>query len=66
VGRDLDSRLSGHLGLHSLAVFALLAGMFIGLTEASELTFEATAALRKVRRLPSIIAACFTQAEFWP
>ena len=35
-------------------------------TGAWELSFEATAALRKMRRRPSIIAACFTQAELWP
>ncbi len=35
-------------------------------TEAWELSFEATAALRKMRRRPPIIAACFTQAELWP
>ena len=35
-------------------------------TEARELSFEATAALRKMRRRPSILAACFTQAELWP
>lgn len=35
-------------------------------TEAWELSFEATAALRKMRRRPSIIAACFKQAELWP
>ncbi|MEO6785254.1 MAG: IS630 family transposase [Chthoniobacteraceae bacterium] len=35
-------------------------------TQAWELSFEATAALRKMRRRPSIIAACFSQAELWP
>ena len=35
-------------------------------TQAWELGFEATAALRKMRRRPSIIAACFSQAELWP
>jgi transposase len=35
-------------------------------TQAWELSFEATAALRKMRRRPSILAACFTQAELWP
>jgi transposase len=35
-------------------------------TEAWELSFEATAALRKMRRRPLIIAACFSQAELWP
>ena len=32
-------------------------------TQAWELSFEATAALRRLRRRPSIIAACYTQAE---
>jgi transposase len=31
-----------------------------------ELSREATAALRRMRRRPSIILACFTQAELWP
>jgi transposase len=31
-----------------------------------ELSFEATAALRRMRRRPSIITACYTQAELWP
>jgi len=35
-------------------------------TQAWELSFEATAALRRMRRRPSIIAACYTQAELWP
>ena len=35
-------------------------------TQAWELSFEATSALRKMRRRPSIIAACFSQAELWP
>lgn len=35
-------------------------------TQAWELSFEATAALRRMRRRPSIIAACHTQAELWP
>ena len=34
--------------------------------QAWELSFEATSALRKMRRRPSIIAACFSQAELWP
>ena len=34
-------------------------------TQAWELSFEATAALRRMRRRPSIMAACFTQAELW-
>lgn len=32
-------------------------------TQAWELSFEATAALRRLRRRPTIIAACYTQAE---
>lgn len=35
-------------------------------TQAWELSLEATAALRRMRRRPSIIAACFSQAELWP
>ena len=35
-------------------------------TKAWELSFEASAALRRMRRRPSIIAACYTQAELWP
>ena len=35
-------------------------------TQAWELSFEATHALRRMRRRPSIIAACFSQAELWP
>lgn len=32
-------------------------------TQVWELSFEATAALRRLRRRPTIIAACYTQAE---
>ena len=35
-------------------------------TQAWELSLEATRALRRMRRRPSIIAACFSQAELWP
>ena len=35
-------------------------------TQAWELSLEATHALRRMRRRPSIIAACFSQAELWP
>ena len=35
-------------------------------TQAWELSFAATQALRRMRRRPSIIAACFCQAELWP
>ena len=31
-----------------------------------ELNLEATAALRRMRRRPRIILACFAQAELWP
>ena len=48
----------GHLKTHEIA--NLIA------TQAWELTFEATAALRWMRRRPSIITACYTQAELWP
>jgi transposase len=35
-------------------------------TQAWELSFEATAALRRMRRRPTILTACFAQAELWP
>src|SRR4029077_12946460 len=35
-------------------------------TKAWELSLEATAALRRMRRRRLIIAACYTQAELWP
>lgn len=35
-------------------------------TKAWELSFEATAALRRLRRRPTIITACYAQAELWP
>jgi len=35
-------------------------------TQAWELSFEATAALRRMRRRRLVIAACYTQAELWP
>ena len=35
-------------------------------TQAWELSFEATAALRRMRRRPTIIAACLSQSELWP
>lgn len=31
-----------------------------------ELSLEATAALRRMRRRPTIIAACYSQASLWP
>lgn len=48
----------GHLKYHEIANLIT--------TQAWELSLEATAALRRMRRRPSIIAACFTQAELWP
>lgn len=35
-------------------------------TQAWELSLEATKALRRMRRRPSIITACFSQSELWP
>ncbi len=35
-------------------------------TKAWELSFEATAALRRMRRRSSVILACYAQAELWP
>ena len=35
-------------------------------TQAWELSMEATAALRRMRRRSSIVAACYKQAELWP
>ena len=48
----------GHLKTHEIA--NLIA------TKAWELSSEATAALRRMRRRRLIIAACYTQAELWP
>jgi len=48
----------GHLKTHEIA--NLIA------TQAWELSFEATAALRRMRRRQPIIAACYTQSELWP
>lgn len=48
----------GHLKTHEIANLLV--------TQAWELSLEATAALRRMRRRPSIIAACYTQAELWP
>ncbi len=50
--------LWGHLKTHEIA--NLIA------TKAWELSFEATAALHRMRRHRSIIAACYTQAELRP
>lgn len=35
-------------------------------TQAWDLSLEATAALRRMRRRPSIIGACLAQSELWP
>ena len=48
----------GHLKPHEIA--NLIA------TQAWELSLEATAALRRMRRRHSVIAACYAQAELWP
>ena len=48
----------GHLKTHEIA--NLIA------TKAWELSFEATAALRRMRRRTSIIVACYKQADLWP
>ena len=48
----------GHLKTHEIANLVA--------TQAWELSFEATAALRRMRRRSSIITACYTQAELWP
>ena len=48
----------GHLKTHEIA--NLIA------KHAWEVSFEATAALRRMRRRPSIITACYAQSELWP
>ena len=48
----------GHLKTHEIANLLV--------TQAWELSFAATAALRRMRRRPSIIVACYKQAELWP
>jgi transposase len=48
----------GHLKTHEIANLIT--------THAWELSFEATAALRRMRRRPSIVTACYAQAELWP
>ena len=48
----------GHLKTHEIANLIT--------TQTWELSLEATAALRRMRRRPSIVAACYTQAELWP
>jgi transposase len=48
----------GHLKTHEIANLLV--------TQAWELSLEATAALRRMRRRPAIITACYAQAELWP
>jgi transposase len=48
----------GHLKTHEIANLLV--------TKAWELSFEATAALRRMRRRHCIVAACYYQAELWP
>jgi transposase len=48
----------GHLKTHEIANLIV--------TQAWELSMEATAALRRMRRRPTIVSACYTQAELWP
>jgi transposase len=48
----------GHLKTHEIANLIV--------TRAWELSMEATAALRRMRRRPTIVSACYTQAELWP
>ena len=48
----------GHLKNHEIGNLMV--------TKAWELSFEATAALRRMRRRTAIIAACYTQSELWP
>lgn len=48
----------GHLKEHEIANLIT--------RKAWDLSMEATAALRRMRRRPRIIRACFVQAELWP
>jgi transposase len=48
----------GHLKTHEIANLIV--------TKAWELSLEATAALRRMRRRPGIVAACYKQSELWP
>lgn len=48
----------GHLKTHEIANLIV--------TQAWELSLEATAALRRMRRRECIITACYYQAELWP
>ncbi len=49
----------GHLKTHEIANLVASPSVW-------NLTFEATAALRRMRRRASIITACYAQAELWP
>lgn len=49
----------GHLKTHEIANLVASPSVW-------NLSFEATAALRRMRRRPSIITACYVQAELWP
>ena len=48
----------GHLKTHEIANLVV--------TQAWELSLEATAALRRIRRRTTIVAACYSQSELWP
>jgi transposase len=48
----------GHLKNHEIANLVA--------NKAWELSLEATAALRRMRRRTTIVAACYAQAELWP
>jgi transposase len=48
----------GHLKTHEIANLIV--------AQAWELSLEATAALRRMRRRKCVIAACYSQAELWP
>ena len=48
----------GHLKTHEIANLIV--------TKAWELSLEATAALRRMRRRRVIVAACYTQSKLWP
>lgn len=49
----------GHLKTHEIANLVASPSVW-------NPSFEATKALRKMRRRPSIITACYAQAELWP
>jgi transposase len=50
--------LWGHLKCHQIANLIV--------QECWQLSLEATAALRRMRRRPTIISACYSQATLWP